>query len=74
MIKSNLKACGQGVAYNRQGNIKNDTETSLKLLHGPDFQKSEHQNNDSGSWHFYVKNGGIEKSSFGENHRNNCFR
>ena len=23
MIKSNLKACGQGVAYNRQGNINN---------------------------------------------------
>ena len=26
-----------------QGNIKNDTEASLKLLHGPDCQKSGHQ-------------------------------
>lgn len=23
MIKSNLKVCGQGLAYNREGNIKN---------------------------------------------------
>ena len=57
-----------------QGNIKNDTETSLKLSHGPDFQKSDHQNNDSVSWHFYVKNGGIGKLPFGKNHSNNCFR
>ena len=57
-----------------QGNIKNDTETSLKLRHGPDFQKSDHQNNDSVSWHFYVKNGGIGKLPFGKNHSNNCFR